>query len=54
VTTWPLVAGLGLLALGIGGLWWARRRARSVTTPVSQAWLASHDYGKGGDDRQWK
>ena len=48
-----LIAPLVLLAvLGIGAVL-RYRRQRSLNAPLTEHWIASHGYGKGGDD-QWK
>ena len=51
----PWAIGIGVVAvvaIGRWGIWWWH--TRKVEAPLTEQWRASHDYSKGGDDRQWK
>jgi len=52
VTIGIVVGVLAVLVVWRWILWWVGWR--KVETPLSEAWRASHDYSKDGDDRQWK
>ena len=52
MTAW-WIALVVLVVFGIGAVR-RYRRLRSLNAPLTDHWIASHGYGKGGDDRQWK
>ena len=52
MTAW-WIAPVVLVVIGIGAVL-RYRRLRSLNAPLTDHWIASHGYGKGGDDRQWK